>query len=328
MLCPKCKTERSDKSLKCSNCGARVGRLCPNCKTHNVLSARQCKNCGTVLLITCHNCGATNTAKSETCRRCGAVINPKSESPKTDTQNTTKTTIIDAMPKYEAVYYSQQKAKDKLKESVLNHDVKVVGITGTSGSGKNLVIKFVSTELKDNGYVWLSGKCSKHTLLTPMGYIQDVLMGLFNLNSFCIDIANLKKESVKFFKQDFSDMPQTEVHDFINLLYPENLGEFKNIHANRKRTFEILLKVFKKISQSTEIVLVIDNFSEIDAMSLEFVKQLLKNPEISGSLTVVLTYDESRSAQGCLPDIKLPDSAYENIAIAPLTREHLSPILD
>ena len=46
MLCPKCKNEIQENSLKCESCGTRVGRICPNCKTHNVVTAHKCKNCG------------------------------------------------------------------------------------------------------------------------------------------------------------------------------------------------------------------------------------------------------------------------------------------
>lgn len=330
MLCPKCKTEINDNSLKCEHCGARVGRICPNCKTHNIITAHKCKNCGFELLKTCPNCGAANVSKSTTCRRCGAFLNKNhenknsSEADKVVKQNT----IIDSMPKYEAVYYTQANAKDRLKEGVLSSEIKVIALNGESGVGKNLVIRFVSTELKDKGIVWLTGKCTPHTKLTPFGYIQDVLLNLFNLNNFCIDIENLKKESLKFFKQDFPNMSNEEVFDFINFLYPEKFGEFKNIHSHKENTVNILLKIFKTVADAMGIVFVVDNFTDLDRMSLEFINTLISTPDILSNSTFVLTFSEPKSAIACLPHKDLEDSAYDNITIAPLTREQLVPILD
>lgn len=329
MICPKCKQEISENSLKCPHCETRVGRLCPNCKTHNIVTAHKCSHCGYELLKTCPNCGAANISKASTCRRCGAVINKDvAKKPFENIPKEKKQTVVDVMPKYEAVFYSQQNAKEKLKEAVLDNKIKIIGISGESGSGKNLVIKFVSTELKDNGYVWLSGKCSDRTALTPFGYIQDVLLGLFNLNNFCIDLDNLRKESIKFFKQDFPDMTPDEISDFINILYPEKFGEFKNIHANRQNTFNILLKVFRTIAQTTDIVFVVDNFPDIDAMSFDFINKLLDDSELASSVKFVLTYSEPRSAMVCMPRNDFGDEGYSNISIAPLNGEQITGVLD
>lgn len=326
MLCPQCKTEISDESLKCPNCGAKVGRVCPNCKAHNPLTAHKCKNCDFVLLKMCPNCGATNMSKSTTCRRCGASLVAKDSDSQSEVPK--KSAVVDVMPKYEAVYYSQQKAKDKLKENVLDDNIRVISILGDSGAGKSLVVKFVSSELKDDNTVWLTGKCSVHSKLTPCGFLQDVFINLFNLNSFCIDMENLKKETMNFFKQDFPDISSDEVLDFVNFLYPEQLGEFKTIHSNRQKTFGLLYKIFRTISLSAKVILVVDNFSQVDNMSLEFIKRLLSDPELKDRFKVILTYSESRSALACLPIDALEDSAYSDISLAPLNREHLAPVLD
>lgn len=327
MLCPKCKTEISDNSLKCDHCGTRVGRVCPNCKEHNILSAYKCKNCGYELLKNCENCGATNDSKARTCRRCGAALSPdtaKKEIP----NNADKVTNVDTMPKYEAVYYNQQDAKNKLKEALISNTKKVIALNGESGSGKNIVIKFAMEELQDRNFIWLTGRCSPHTKLTPMGYLQDVLLNLFNLNRFCIDIETLRKESVKFFKQDFADLTQDEVYDFINFLYPEKFGEFKDIHSNKQKSFNLLLKVLKTLSNTSDLIFVVDNFSDLDEMSLDFIKTLLSSPEFLSNVSFIITYSEPRSAQGCIPHDSLTEDSYENITIAPLTREQLLPILD
>lgn len=326
MLCPKCKKEIKPDSLKCDACGTRVGRLCPNCKSHNMVTAFACKNCGYTLLKTCKNCGATNTTKSTTCRRCGAFFDKEQE--QSIQKNSSNSPIIDDMPKYEAIYYNHKNAENKLKQAVLDPDVKVIALNGESGVGKNLIIRFVTTELKDRGIVWLLGKCSPYTKLTPFGYMQDVLLQLLNLNNFCIDIDGLKKDSLKFFKNDFPSLTNDEVSDFINFLYPEKFGEFKNIHKNKERTINILMKIFKTIQNTMDIVFVVDNFSEIDVMSKEVMNRIISIPEMISDTTFVLTYTEPRSAIVCLPHKDLSEMAYENITVAPFTREQLVPILD
>ncbi len=119
-----------------------------------------------------------------------------------------------------------------------------------------------------------------------------------------------------------------EVFDFINFLYPEKFGEFKNIHSHKENTVNILLKIFKTVADAMGIVFVVDNFTDLDRMSLEFINTLISTPDILSNSTFVLTFSEPKSAIACLPHKDLEDSAYDNITIAPLTREQLVPILD
>lgn len=335
MICPKCKKEINDNSVKCPECGARVGRICPNCKTYNVINAMKCTNCNYVLLKTCPNCGATNTAKALTCRRCGAEFDIKKKTIANSPQKisapnpkNSASSIVESLPKYEAIYSSQQEAQQKMKLAILDDDIKIIGISGESGIGKNLVIKFVAKEIENNGLVWISGKCTRYTKLTPFGYFQDLFLTLFNLNNFCINLNDLKTESMKFFKKEFTLLSTEEILDFINFLYPEKLGEFKNIHSNREHLFEIIKKIFITIASHTKSVIVVNNFDYIDNMSKEFINKLLSIPEIFMNTTFILSYEEPKSAKVCISHPLLNDEAFSDITIAKFTAEKLVPMFD
>ena len=49
---------------------------------------------------------------------------------------------------------------------------------------------------------------------------------LFNVNNFCSDTMQLKKGSIKFFKEDFPTLSNNEILDLLNLLYPENVDKY------------------------------------------------------------------------------------------------------
>lgn len=329
MICPKCKKEIDDNSVKCSECGAKVGRICPNCKSYNVINAMKCSNCNFVLLKTCSNCGAANTSKALTCRRCGAEFNVKKKTVSAQAISPANVeTLVESLPKYEAVYSSQQVAQEKMKEAVLDDNVKIVAISGESGIGKNLVIKFVAKELEKTGLIWVSGKCSNYTKLTPFGYFQDLFLTLFNLNNFCIDLNALKNESQKFFKQEFSDLSNEEIAEFINFLYPEKYGEFKNIHTNKERLFGILKKIFYTIALNMKGVIVVNNFDYIDNMSREFINELLSVPEVFKNITFVLSFEEPKSARVCITHPILNDESYVDITIAPYSVDQLAPMFN
>lgn len=329
MICPKCKKEIDDNSIKCPECGAKVGRLCPNCKTHNIISAMKCKNCNYVLLKTCPNCGATNTSKAATCRRCGAEFESKKKAPApAPVSSNVHDSLVESMPKYEAIYLTQQSAQEKMKEAILDDNVKIVAISGESGIGKSLVIKFVAKELESHNMIFISGKCYGYTKLTPFGYFQDLFLTLFNLNNFCIDLNGLKTESLKFFKQEFPVLTNEEISEFINFLYPEKFGEFKNIHTNKERTFSILKKIFYTISSTMKSVIVINNFDYIDNMSKEFIGELLSVPEIFANTTFVLSYAEPKSARVCISHPILNEKSFVDITIAPLSTDKLNPMFD
>ena len=230
MQCPKCKQEIEANTVKCQHCGARVGSVCKKCGTYNPITATECLKCKQVLIKICSECGSANRPDAKSCRKCGIeFVVPN------------KTTVIN--PTYYANLNSQQKAKAKLIEAIKDIDIRVITLSGESGSGKNIVLRTAISELKTGKITWLLGSCTQITQLSPFGFFQDLLLTFFNINNFCPDTLQLKKDSIKFFKEGFPSLTNNDILDLLNLLYPNNIDKYENIYYNKAKMFVIMKKI-------------------------------------------------------------------------------------
>lgn len=308
MQCPKCKKEIDDNSLKCAFCGMRVASVCKDCGKINPITAQECSNCHKILLKICSECGSANFPNAKVCRKCGfEFIKPH--------------TIH--KPEYSAETNSQQKAKAKLIDSIKNAETSIITISGESGIGKNLVLRCTINELKNAKLIWLLGTCTQVTQLSPFGYFQDLLLNFFNINNFCPDTLQLKKNSVKFFKQDFPTLSHTEILDLLNFLYPENLDKYENIYANKTKMFIIMKKVFLTIVEKVKAVFIIDNFENIDGMSFDFLQELLKEDYILERCKFIIISSVPRPGMGWITSPKLTEENYKDLVIAPFTKTQI-----
>lgn len=216
---------------------------------------------------------------------------------------------------YSPNLFTQQSAKNILVNTLLNTSVKVISLSGASGIGKNIVLRATIEELKDNQFVWLIGKATPLSQITPCGLFQDILLTFFNVPNFCINTEKLKKDSLKFFKTEFPNLRVDEIDDLINFLYPEKSAYYENIFKNKNRTFKILRKVFETISSRMQTVFVFDNFEHIDNMSYEFLKSIINAQTGLQNTKFILTYNEPRSAKTYLYDKTLRDEHYADISL-------------
>ena len=217
MQCPKCKKEIENNSLICNFCKAKIGKICKDCNTYNLITSETCSKCGKVLLKICTECNAANLPDALVCRKCGIEFVSKEQ----------QTDLL--QPMYFASMNSQQKIKAKLLEGIKDADSRIITLTGESGCGKNLILRHVISDLQHAKLVWLLGTCTQITQLSPFGYFQDLLLTFFNINNFCPDTLQLKKNSIKFFKQDFPSLTNDEILDLLNFLYPDTLDKYENI---------------------------------------------------------------------------------------------------
>ena len=111
MLCPKCKKEIEDNSLKCKYCNTKVASICKECGAINSITSTECSVCHKALLKICSECGAANLPDAKKCRKCGyEFIKSKSIH----------------KPEYSADLSSQQKVKAKLLDAIKDADSTII----------------------------------------------------------------------------------------------------------------------------------------------------------------------------------------------------------
>ncbi len=221
------------------------------------------------------------------------------------------------LPEYSPNLFTQASAKNILVNTLLNTSVSIISLSGESGIGKNIVLRATIEALQENQFVWLIGKATPLSQITPCGLFQDILLTFFNVTNFCLNTTKLRKESLKFFKTEFPTLKNDEIDDLINFLYPEKSAYYEQIFKNKARTFSILRKVFDTITSRMQTVFVFDNFEHIDNMSYEFLKTLINSKTGLQNTKYILTYNEPRSAKTYLYDKSLTDNAYTDISLIP-----------
>lgn len=305
MKCPVCKNTIPDNTLKCPHCKARTGLVCKSCNTVNSIFDFKCKNCGAEILKLCPNCNGVNFPNATRCRKCGySFKKPKIEDKKIKLENP-------------ANLVSQQSAKNILVRGINSRDKKIFSLSGAKGIGKTVVLKAIINDCKN--FSWFYGKCTPITQITPGGLIQDILLNIFNLPNFCLYNSQFKKDSARFFKNEFPELNDKEVFNLINFLYPSKDGTFEDIVANKNNTFNFLHKIFDKITSVGKFVIVVDNFDFIDGFSYEFLSKLLKKENIWNKLKFLILYNEPKPSKGYfyLPEYN-DEKIYLDVGIAPL----------
>lgn len=305
MRCPVCKKTIPENTLKCPYCKTRTGLLCKNCNTVNSIFDTKCKKCGKEILKICEHCGSVNFPNAKKCRKCGIPFDKVEEPLQIDTLE------------YRPNLVSQKNAITIIVEGFLSNDKKIFSISGEKGIGKSYVLKEVISKLKDHNYIWLFGKCTPLTQLTPGGMIQDLILNMYNLPNFFINTPDFKKDATKFFQNEFPDMNNQEISNFINFLYSSQNGNFEDLLINKKNTFNILQKVFNKINQMGKFVIIADHFDFIDGFSYEFLNQLLKQNNILTNLHLVMMYNDTKPSKGYF--YVGEDKIYLDVGISPLT---------
>lgn len=312
MLCPKCKKEIDNNSLVCQHCNTKVGSLCKKCNTYNPITSPTCSKCGEVLIKICSECGSANLPSAKYCRKCNIEF---------------VTDVPQNTPEYSSSMNSQQKIKARLLEGIKNANSRIISICGNSGTGKSLVLRHAISELKSVNLIWLLGSCTQISQLSPFGYFQDLLLNFFNINNFCLDSLQFKKNSIKFFKQDFPTLTNNEILDLLNLLYPDNTDNYENIYLNKLKYFSIMKKVIFTIVEKMKVIFIIDHFEYIDGMSFDFIKELLNEEIILNRTKFIILSSNIKPAMGMITSPNLTEKNYLDLTIAPFNQNQVESLI-
>lgn len=344
MICPKCKNQIPEKTLKCNYCNAKIATFCKNCNTYNSIYNLNCVSCNNELLKVCPSCKSVNFPNAPACRKCKYEFVKQQEPVVTEiekveiveevSKNTENPTTLEKEIKeninlnYDTELHSQQKAKEILIQGLISTDKRIISLNGQKGIGKSVVLKTAMHELKEHEMTWLLGECTAITQLSPCGLIQDILLNFFNIPNFCSDGLKLKKESQRFFQTEFPTLTNEEIFDLLNILYPTNTDYFENILENKEKTFLFLKKVFKTIIENNKTIFVIDNFDLIDGFSYEFLHNMLNSEFASKPFKIILTYDEIRPSRGYLYSNDLKNNAYLDISLNTFDKNQMNAFID
>ena len=321
MKCPTCKNIIPNNSLKCPHCKTRTGLICKNCHTVNTVSDVICQNCGEEILRLCPECSCANFPNSHQCRKCGFIFSPENKMKRITPQK-------QSLNKPNQYTLSQKEAETLLQDALLSEEKKIISISGTRGVGKSHVLAKVIQKIQDKQLVWLYGKCTPITQMTPGGLIQDMIFNLYNLPNFCINNENFKKDAFKLFRNKFPYLSDLEVDYFLNFLYPTKFGLFENISEQKFKTFNLLNKIFDNTVLYSKFIIVADNFDLVDALSYEFLNNYVKKDSIFKDMKLLLIYSGNNPSKKYF---NLPEefsNIYFDMHIIPLNRTEMYDLLN
>ncbi|MCM1338847.1 MAG: hypothetical protein NC191_04190 [Muribaculaceae bacterium] len=318
MKCSVCKKNIPDDVLKCPYCKSRAGLLCSKCNTINPLGNLTCKTCGQKLLKICKHCHSVNLPLATKCRKCSTPFSTQAKEYHTDENNNLK---------FRPKLYTQDEAVEILVENLQQNTKKIFSISGEKGIGKSTVLKNTIKKSASEKFDWCIGKCTSLTQLTPGGVIQDMLLNLFNLPKYYISKDELKKDAVTFFSNEFKFLKQDEISYFLNFLYNSKDGKLEDIIINKKRTFEILYKIFDAFLSTTKFVFVVDNFDFIDGFSVEFFTNFMQRDCVWDKLKFIAIYEEHRPILNYFGFENKETEAYTDINIAPVSNTYYEKLI-
>lgn len=174
----------------------------------------------------------------------------------------------------------------------------IAAICAEEGMGKSTVLRTFTDSLNQKGIVPIIAECSELIKVSPFGCIRDCLLKLLTLPDLHPDAQGFFSDETKqLFVQNFEDLNDVEITNFMNFLYPTMHANFDNIIDNRNITYALLEKIFTSVTTKNQTAFIIDDFDYIDTASFEFIENLIRKQIINNNTKLFITYRERKPAK-------------------------------
>jgi class 3 adenylate cyclase/tetratricopeptide (TPR) repeat protein len=172
--------------------------------------------------------------------------------------------------------YNSMAALMEAYEKVRSGSGQVVGIVGEAGVGKSRLLLELRSQLSQNEFTYLEGRCIHFGVAMAYLPILDILRSYFGIVEGENEIVIRKRMGERVFELDEKLQGiLTPLHDLLSLKVDDEAYLKLEPKQRRERIFEGLRDLFVRESQNRPFVLVIEDLHWIDKTSEEFLDYLI-----------------------------------------------------
>ncbi len=208
--------------------------------------------------------------------------------------------------------------------------ISVISVSAPRGVGKTYLTDCLQTSFSSDDILFLRGRCTALTQISPIGLVQDIFITLFNLSFLSSRHEKKLKEIRNILQKAISknpDITSDQIDTLINLLYPVREDIYENIHANKSKTFQDLKIILDIIKAGNRIVMVVDDFDLIDETSYEFLKFLIETGFFKDGSKLILLYRRDGSVLNYINTDKLDKHEVLDVVLAPISLSQMRDFL-